>query len=367
MARPKLRSIPSEEQLPNFFNRDFFDFPLKLDIEVILNSNTPAANSDGIISVKWEGRNSAYIFEYRKSNTPKALEDAALKVEKAAERTPLNPMVVAPYLDEEKLATLSEKNISGLDLCGNASLISKEFAIWRTGQPNLYKSSKPLRNVFRGRSSIFARCFLMRSQFESLTELSEFAQARLPLRPGKQRDRRLTLSTASKVVKVLEQELLVSKANHKLKLLEPERLLDELLRNHESPRGKAFTGKTSLAGDELWSSLKTATAIQAVATGAYSAARYGVLGASEKLTLYVRDLSWARERLSVKPSKVFPNIQLLEASDDEVYFDCRIDKGVVWASPIQTWLELATGGPRERQAASEIKTWLIREMERKSP
>ncbi len=66
----------------------------------------------------WDHRVCNYIFEYRRHNTPKSVEDAALKVERAAARENLSPMVIAPYLDEKKLIVISDQErFSWAELC----------------------------------------------------------------------------------------------------------------------------------------------------------------------------------------------------------------------------------------------------------
>jgi hypothetical protein len=49
----------------------------------------------------------------------------------------------------------------------------------------------------------------------------------------------------------------------------------------------------------------------------------------------------------------------VETTRNLVYFDLRADGNALWASPIQTWLELTHGGPREREAAEGLERRLI--------
>ena len=58
---------------------------------------------------------------------------------------------------------LEREGVSGLDLCGNGVVtVPGEWLVYRTGKPNLYPQSFPIKNVFRGASSLVARVFLLR-------------------------------------------------------------------------------------------------------------------------------------------------------------------------------------------------------------
>jgi hypothetical protein len=60
----------------------------------------------------------------------------------------------------------------------------------------------------------------------------------------------------------------------------------------------------------------------------------------------------------VKPTRLFPNVELVEDSSPVPYFDTRSEGPERWASPVQTWLELSLGEPRERVAALQLRSKL---------
>ncbi|MFM7319404.1 MAG: hypothetical protein ACKO5E_20860, partial [bacterium] len=41
-------------------------------------------------------------------------------------------------------------------------------------------------------------------------------------------------------------------------------------------------------------------------------------------------------------------------------FDARQDEGFLWASPVQTWLELMRGDKRDRETANQVKGRILR-------
>src|SRR5258708_23864018 len=101
------------------------------------------------------------------------------------------PMVVAPYLSKPQLQELADKKISAIDLSGNVLLIVPgELFVERIGNPKRFPSNSPIKNVYRGTSSIVGRVMLSRSEDASVREVYE---------ETKRRGGQITLATVSKV------------------------------------------------------------------------------------------------------------------------------------------------------------------------
>ena len=323
----------------------------------------PDHQIDGRLKVQWGGRDAVFAFEYKATNTPRMLETAVIQANLHAHHTGFLPLVILPYLSEAALTTLDRSGTSGIDLCGNGLLIAENFRFWRSGQPNRYKDSRPIRNPFYGDSSIFARCFLLRDSFSSLSDLGQFAQdCTFDAYPAL-RQTALTQGTASKVVQSLVDELTVRKVNGGLELHDRRRLLTLLRRGYRRMEPSKVIGSSLLSPEDIWHAVheerEHGGSFRAVATGLSSAGYYRVLSGTGRLGLYVSDLNAATTRLQILTGKAFANIELHEERKNTVYFDAREDGGKLWASPIQTWLELATGGPREQEAAEEIERMLL--------
>jgi hypothetical protein len=329
-----------------------------MNTQPILPQRTRA---DGIIQAEWQGKQALYVFECKATNSPSVLEMATSNAKFAAAETNLLPLIVVPYLREDDLRRLETREASGVDMCGNGILIAPDFRIWRSGAPNRFKDTRPIRNPYRGDSSIFARCFLLRQEFESLKELQTFARQRT-FGNNRREDMALSLATASKVVTTLEEELVVSKQGNAIRLTDARRLMDLLRRGSYELEREHLTGKTQLTTEDVWSRIAKANEngeLRAVATGITSSSRYRLLSGVDMLSIYVDDLIAASELLEIRPGRAFANIELLVERKNVVYFDARRDGDIVWASPIQTWLELAKAGPRERDAATTLEQQLI--------
>lgn len=279
--------------------------------------------------------------------------------------------------------------MSGIDLSGNGVLLAPDFCIWRSGQPNRFSESQPIRNIYRGNSSLFARCFLLRGAFPTLSSLRDYAQRRLnPEESAPPAGTKLTIGTASKVVKVLAEEMIVRTTDSGLTLIAGDTLLERLQANYHPSARPRVQGKTTLTPEQVWQRLAKAgqeytfapdptrlnyatdlgkwkyapqrSAFRYVTTGLGSAARYRVLSGPDRLSLYVSNMDAVAKLIDLRETRAFPNVELTEEKDDLVYFDARRQGYEVWASPIQTWMELSTSGPRERDAAQSLKAPLAR-------
>lgn len=319
----------------------------------------PELRLDGGLSVTWFDRTADFAFEYKALSTPKAIDEATMRVlEQLRGYDEFFPLIIVPYLSEAALNSLASRLVSGLDLCGNGLIIApNKFWLRRVGEPNRFKGSPPLRNVFRGTSSLVARCLLLRETFESLTDLQDFAVNCMPQAFGSRGDTILSKGTVSKAIQVLEEDRIVAKDKNGIRLIARGVLLEKLEVNHRKSHEKSISGKTDLAPEEVWSALASSQMLY-VATGVGSASHYGLISPLERQQLYVENLSLARELLALKPTKLFPTVELIEEKSPVAYFDARVQGEESWASPIQTLLELSVGDPRERVAAQQLRSTL---------
>ncbi|HMO27388.1 MAG TPA: hypothetical protein PKB10_14080, partial [Tepidisphaeraceae bacterium] len=110
-----------------------------------------AYRPDAVVEVSQDRRRWKFLVELKAVSTPKMFDSAIAAVQPAAQKAKLSPMVVMPYLSPDNLARLESAGISGLDLCGNGIvMVGDELLVMRTGQPNRYPRSEPIRNVYRG-------------------------------------------------------------------------------------------------------------------------------------------------------------------------------------------------------------------------
>ena len=250
-----------------------------------LKGNAARGRIDAVIQAEWDRRVWKFAVDVKRLSTPKILRDALGFIRTAAEQSRLNPMLVVPFLSPENIEMLERVQVSGIDLCGNGILIvPRELLVVRTGNPNRFPQSAPIRNVYRGDSSLVARSFLVRPVYRAIGDIATAIR---------ELSGNVSLATVSKVVKVLESDLIVAKDRGDIRLLQPDKLLDQLSANYRPPKAKArYVGKVALGEDELKRKLADAARTRErrfILTGADSTSNYAVLGREPVVAAYCDD------------------------------------------------------------------------------
>ncbi len=172
----------------------------------------------------------------------------------------------------------------------------------------------------------------------------------------------MSLSTVSKALKALEDDLIITREGG-IGLLQPEKLLQKLRDNYEPPiirgrvRLKVFHEEGALA--ELLREASQESGLPLVATGASSAGRYAALQGGPVLSLYCPRLDGMMERMQGSETDRFPDLELVETVDETVYFDARQGDGFMWASPLQAYLELMAGDKRDQETADQVRSFIM--------
>jgi hypothetical protein len=271
-------------------------------------------------------------------------------------RTKLLPLVVGPYLSDDRLRQIEAQGVSGLDLCGNGVVtVPGRYTVFRTGNPNRYSTSVPIKNIYRGATSIVARSLLICPTFASVSALKEFARSR---------GGNLSLSTVSKALQVMEDDLVLSRRERAVQLLQADKLLSFLERNYVPvlpdreiagrfrgplPALRTFLARLALEAEDAL-----------VATGVSSAPRYTSIAMESEAALYCKDMDRILSVLPFEETGRFPNLRLTQTADPIPYFDLRPDsERYPWASPVQTYLEMVTGEPRMKQSAATVREAIL--------
>ncbi|HYT93332.1 MAG TPA: hypothetical protein VEL76_31740 [Gemmataceae bacterium] len=289
------------------------------------------------------------------------------------------PLLLVPYLSEERLAELEAAGVSGVDLCGNGVVVVPgELLVLRSGAPNRFRWEGTIKNVYRKESSLAARIFLLVREFGSVGAVLEEIQ---------RRGGELTLSTVSKVCKALEADLIIRRElrpprvkrspilpwggqvplAQPLRLLQPEKLLDLLAANYTPPQiSGRYTGKCEFAPMVLREQLAgwaEGSGVRIALTGASSVEAYAVMAREPVQAFYCSDVEEVLRSLgdNVRETDRFANVAFLETSDGLAYFDRR--PGLV-ASPVQTYLELVSGDKRERETAEQVRRVILEALAR---
>ena len=324
-----------------------------------------AANADSSVCLRARNDHGEadFLALYRRDSTPQQIALAVAHITTLARRDNLLPLLVVPYLKEEQLLELEKQSVSALDLCGNGVLKAPgQFHIFRTGFPNRFTSSRPLKNAYRGVSSLVARSFLLRPEYPEIGDL----HAEIVRRGGN-----VSLPTLSKALTELEADLIVRRVRqeHKpqarsLHLLQPDKLLDRLAQNYTAPKvQRTFIGKATLDSPALREALQAdaqRNAVRLIATGIGSASRYAALAMENTLYVYTDSLGALLQDLPATPTTRFPNLNIQQTEDATVFFDARPDEsGFPWASPLTAYLEMKQSEERLERSATQVRERLL--------
>ena len=321
---------------------------------------------DALIEITWGKQSARFAVEMKAIFTPKAFEDAVNKIKAATLPAGTFPMVLLPYLGESQLNELERAEISGIDLCGNGVVIvPNRLFVFRMGARNRFTSSAPIKNIYRKNSSMVPRVFLARPSFEKVSDVLAEINARNLLVSAFNRTA-MGMGTVSKAIKVLEEDLIVSREQGPIRLVQPDKLLAKLLENYAPGKPVITRVRVSLALAELpgrLAALSEELNLPIVATGLGSVNRYAVMQRGETLSVYCPRPEALLARLPASESDRFPNLEIFATEDENTCFDSRPEEktGFCWAAPVQTYLELMRGDKRDRETAEQVRVDLIRQ------
>ena len=312
--------------------------------------------ADARLAVRWPSERNpiAFVLEAKALSTPQAVMGAVAQA-KAFSGPNEYPMILVPFLPPERLAELERAQVSGIDLCGNGLVVVPgRLFVLRTGQPNIYPDSRPLNNPYRGRSAMVARLLLTQPRQDSLGGLRSAIQ---------EAGADLSLSQVSKAVKAMEEDLVLSKRKGTIMLQDPLRLVDSLGREWRGYSTKARQAIRVPPELDWAGALSSAKDLKWAITGESSARRYTAFSQGGPTQLAVSNLALAQAALQGIPEAItnFADLELVETEEPGLFFANETDEaGRIWASRLQTWLELQAGDGRQQEAARDIREQILK-------
>jgi hypothetical protein len=341
---------------PDYLSAEVFKvpFPLELIWETVDSLEFPS--NVALVRLKLDGYRATFALEYQNNWLQRSFESTLKLLEQKSRDFGLLPLIVLPFLDEEKLLTLEQRSISGLDLCGNGFVRVPDHWVFRsTGNPNPFRLNQSLKNIYQGKSSLVGRTLLEQAVFTNAQTLLAATQKRGDL---------LSQSLLSRVLKVLREEVLIEENRSQIVLLQPEKLLHKLARAWKSRKPRVlWKGRVK---DSSQTFLPTLFAnaqqkkIPTIMTGIGSVSYHTSLSMEDVAYLYTDNPLRLLEGLEVQQDHRFVNLELHAPPDPVVFFDPIIDaKGIHWASRVQTYLELQEGDARFQEAAEFLKQGIL--------
>jgi hypothetical protein len=294
-------------------------------------------------------------------STPKAISKEAgilkecvleLKTQKMV------PMIIAPYMSKKESDRLREEGISWIDLSGNMLIqASPSIYIERTGRPNQYPDTSPIKNIYKGTSSLVCRALLLKPEgFSSLYEVVDFINAR---------NGTITLATVSKVLISLEENLIVDKTKGKICVKQPAVLLENLASGYAdySRQQKNRQYRYDVEKTNELSTILFNTQVDYAYCGFYAAQLKG-LGVTEQITLFVRSIGELKKALSMKPDIARPDeeygrVIFIETNNPGAWFNVQDEPLKKTVDELELYLEMMSDTPRGPKIAESLKERIL--------
>jgi hypothetical protein len=295
------------------------------------------------------------MIEIKSRTAPKYVLNAISVLEQLSKLSELNnyiPTIIVPYLSEKIVNILESKNMCGLDLNGNYYIKNKNLIAIRLDRKNNYKEKATIKNVYSKNSSIVGRFLLQENKiYTTVSEVYEEI---------KKLNGEITLSTVSKVLSSLEEDLLISKEKKTIKLLQPKKLLESLQSNYSPPSPiKKLRLKLPEYRNEKEKVLKEYFSNNWIFAGESCADIYTSTPPISTFTVFLRQTEIPSNFIKQYVDIRFYNTTLLVLSNSNnyVFFNSKNN----YASELQTYLELSQLDKREKEIALDIKKEILDE------
>jgi hypothetical protein len=303
---------------------------------------------DGILEVEYEGKIIRLVLKLKNRTAPSIIENgiiSLMQIKNLKKFSEYIPALYVPYLSVSIISRLKETNISGLDMNGNYYLISPELVAIRLDKKNDFKEQSPIKKIYSRNSSVVVRYLLKEKNVKN--NLSFIAES------IERRGFKLSFGTISKVLKSLEEELMILRNNGDIKVIQPEILLDKLVKGYQRPReiekiylklpedrSEAAITLNQIIGIGKW-----------IWTGESSVSQYASTTPSTRFSIYALSDFVKDDLLDQYVDNKFYNYELYSTNDQYVFFDSENN----YASNIQTYVELSYLDKREKEIAIDIK------------
>jgi len=290
--------------------------------------------------------------------TPKAILEKSRRLSDYIQklgRSELVPLIAAPYIGSKQARILADMGISWIDLSGNMIIrVPGLIYVERTGKKNKFPDTTPIRKIFEGTSSLVSRSLLLKPEgFSSQYEIADFINSR---------DGNITISTVSRVLKSLEEELLVNKNRKRICASDREKLLVRLAdgysncsRRRDCERYR-FSAKN--ISDFFW--LFFSQEVDCIACGFYAAQLKG-LATTDEITVFVNNIEKAKRAFDktgsakIVPDAEYGNFVIIISQDRCAWFNADRQTTPATVDEVELYLEMTVDTPRGPKIAEQLK------------
>jgi hypothetical protein len=299
-------------------------------------------HSDGYdMTARAGGR--AFLVDVKERPTPVLL--TSWKRMRGVARKNELPLLVVPFMSPSGRALCAEHGLNWMDLAGNASVHAPGLHIHVEGRGGYSRPGRPS-SVFERRSSRVVRLLLQHPGRDwTVRECSRQAG--------------LNEGHVSRIVATLVADEYLRRDGKRLRVIEPQRLLDGWRDAADFSRNRILRGHVAArSGEELLALVSSRLSkLEHAVTGLGAAWLYDHFAMFRLATFYLREMPSPEqlERLHFNEEPNGGNLWLVVPADDGVFQGARVVGGVPCVHPVQVYVDLKEQPERAAEAAAHLK------------
>ncbi len=310
-----------------------------------LRLDAPSATDGGIDLIGHDEQGHRWVFQIKASSQPGRVADVASRM-RDLRRDDTIPVLVVPYMTPAGARAAEEAGLSWIDLSGNARIRSDDLYVRVEGRPNQFRSRGRPSSPFAPKSARVTRVLLEDPG-------RWWRQKELVAATG------LDDGSVSRIVRRLDEELLLERRERELRPRDPDRLLDAWAQDYRFTHHDVLTCHISGSGIELARDLALrlgALDVRHAFTGLPAAWAIDHFARFRLTTVYVEgDPRDAAKRLELRQSSAGANVQLVGPDDLGVFIGEHPHDGLNCVSSAQVYLDLLHLPERAPEAAEHLR------------
>lgn len=303
------------------------------------------------------------VAELSPVSSPKIILDKARILRNVSYECPdrkVIPLIVASYIGGKQAELLLKEGVSWIDLSGNMLIrVPPNIYIERSGKPNRYPDSAPIKKIFQGTSSLVSRALLLKpGGFSSLYEIVKFIN---------DRNGNITLATVSKVLKSLAEDLLITKERSLISVKRPDELLEKLAEGYSDYKRRRRDRQSRYEVEDIGELCRMFYEDQVdYAYCGFYAAKIKGLAITDQISMFIKSSEQARKAFRLNTSNInrdeeFGQLCLIETKNPCVWFNLQKDPLENVVDDLELYLEMMIDTPRGPKIASILKDRILGE------
>jgi hypothetical protein len=294
-----------------------------------------------------DDRGRRWVIEVKSSSRPGQVARAAEQLLAYAQTDEdAIPILVVPFMSAAGAEVADRARLNWLDLSGNAHIRAENLHVWVQGRPNELRPRGRPSSPFAPKSARITRVLLLD-----------------PIRWWRQRDlveaTGLDDGNISRIVRRLDDELLLERRGRELRPRDPGLLLDAWAQDYRFDAHDILSGHLSGNGVEAARALSEqlqALDVHHAFTGLPAAWAIDQFAGFRLTTVYVEiDPRIVASRLEMRRTTKGANVQLVGPNDVGVFAGEQAHKGLPCVSVVQTYLDLLQLPERAEDAAEHLR------------